>query len=161
MRIGEIRFADLQPQIGDARAFDVHAIDAQGSVVHLSLRTTEKWGGNGWQQALECPVCASPARVLTVVESVAACRQCQRLSTRRDCRKNTLDWKQNGALADNLFRSLLKPGRQVTPALRAMARQLHRRSLTAADSVLVTASRAIATVDKQWPDHTEEWTFQE
>ena len=143
---GEVHWADIRSQVGNAQEFEVRALDDAGQVVVLHLKTTRKWG-SGWQNVIACPICGMPARVLTLIANSAACGQCVRRPARQAARKNCVNWRFGGAAADILIRSVAT-GKPLNHRQRQMqANRIIRQSLAWANKVLCAANATISSVD--------------
>ncbi len=146
-RIGEIRFEDVVRQVSDAEQVAVNVLDRRGLERQVHLRFTEKWGGS-WQRLLECPLCRRPARVLAVHDDSAACGRCRPRATAHHRHKNALAWRQEGALADEISRTVLRgTSTRGSSSTKGLARRLKKRTLAQSTQVHDEALRLIRAVD--------------
>lgn len=146
-RVGEIRLADVRPQLGEIGQFIVRVLDNVGIERQVHLRFTEKWGGS-WQRQLECPRCGGPARVLAVHDGAAACGRCRSRRTGHHRHKNSRAWREEGSLADQITRAALRgtssAGRSSTKRL---VQRLKDRSIASSAVAHDSATRLIRAVD--------------
>jgi len=146
LRPGEVHWADIRSQVGNAQEFEVRALDDVGHLVILHLQTTQKWG-HGWQTVLECPICGMPARVLTLLADSAACGRCVRRPTVQSGRKNCVDWRFGGAATDTLIRAVVT-GKTLNYRRRQLqANRIMRQSMAWADRVISAAISTISAID--------------
>lgn len=145
LRPGVLRIEDLPAHVR-AGPLTVLALDASGIPIIVELRFAQKWG-NGWSAAFECPLCASPARVLAITDELVACGRCKRRPTLQSRCKNQREWAA-GQLADELARALLneRPGKE--RQMRITARKLRRLALAKTDASLALAVGAIGAANR-------------
>ena len=146
LRPGEVHWADIRSQVGNAQEFEVRAIDDGGHLVVLYLQTAQKWG-HGWQTVLECPLCGVPARVLTLVADSAACGRCVRRPALQSGRKNCVDWRFGGGATDMLIRAVVTGKTLNRRQRQVQANRTIRQSLAWADKVWCAASAIISSAD--------------
>ena len=75
-RRGEIRWAEVAPQVGNANTIEVLVLDKHGLPQRVTVRCAQKWASNSWHREFACPACVHTARVLKVVNGIAVCRRC-------------------------------------------------------------------------------------
>jgi len=108
LRVGQIRFDDIAPQIGNATSVEVVVVDLRGTVQHVPLTFTEKWATRGWDRIFRCSRCNAPARVLHVEDNAGLCSRCCPRLTFSQRHRNSRSWGRTDELLDKLTRSLLK-----------------------------------------------------
>jgi len=148
-RVNEIRLDELLAEAGDAEEFDVLVLDESGNESCVRLKYTEKFGATSWRKELQCQRCGGPARVLRIAHGLARCRQCFPVPTQHHRHKNATHWKEEGALADSIVRSISKSEstKKVRRARQRLAARLTRNALSNASRVIEQATRFVYMVD--------------
>jgi hypothetical protein len=133
-------------QVGTVEDVTVQLVDPNGVVREVHLRLTEKWCATSWRPALQCPRCRAPAVVLRVQGAQVLCARCRPARTAHHLRKNCQAWRDEGAIADKLVRSVLS--RKGTSSSSRVARRLKATSLARAQLVSEQALHLAGTVDR-------------
>lgn len=145
-RPGQVRLADVLAQVGVVDELTVRLVDLNGESREVHLRMTEKWSATSWRPALECPQCQAPAAVLRVQGEQVLCARCRPAHTAHHLNKNCRTWRDEGAIADRLVRSVLL-GKGISSNSR-LARQLEVRSLARIELVGEQALHLVRTIDR-------------
>jgi len=149
VRVGEIRYEDVAQQVGGADLVTVRVLDHAGIERQVQLHFIEKWGGGGsWQRQLQCPRCSRPARVLAVHGGQAACGRCSPRRTAHHRHKNSRAWREEGSLADELARTVLRGNSSAgRSSMKRLADRLREGSTARSALVHEQAMRLIRTID--------------
>jgi hypothetical protein len=146
IRIGELRYEDLAPQVGGARNFEVLGLDARGVPLVLAVSMTEKFCRTGWHSRLACGCCGLPAGVLTISGKIAACRRCIAMQTLHHRRKNTKEWSTGGKVLDALLRAAARSGSE--RSAHRLARELRKVGRASVSATLAEAEVAMRGADE-------------
>lgn len=147
-RPNEIRLDEVAGQLDDVEQFDVLVLDDSGREQVIAVEYGPKWGGN-WRKEMQCHGCVGTARVLHVAFGMALCRKCWPVPTAIQTHKNSARWRGEGALLDEVLRSVRKgkPTRAARRARQRLATKLIGNSLSNASQVIERVARLIHNVD--------------
>jgi len=145
-RVGQIHWADVASQVGEAERFVVHVVDITGVEHEILLEAASKWCG-GWSRQLRCPVCGNPARVLSLAGDTTGCGRCLPRSTKHHTHKNSRAWCDEGVLVDRVLRALLRKRGAVTATSTRLARRATTRTLARAAAASELASSFTDAID--------------